>query len=140
MEEMTRTIANNSEAIPQTNDLAQDNRQTARENGQAILQAVDKMEEIRKIVEATWDIMRAISALQDASDAARRLVQQFQLAKATPSIRREGVRVHIREGVLGGKRCPGSACRGRLGIGTDGRGLFSHPVTRHEPARVSHGY
>lgn len=72
MEEMTRTIANNSEAITRTNDLAQDNRQTARENGQVILQAVDKMEEIGAAVEQSAD---QVESLHEASEEIGEIVE-----------------------------------------------------------------
>jgi len=71
-EEMTCTIASNSESVTQTNDLAPDNRQTARENGQVILRAVDKMEEIG---ETTGQSADQIESLHEASEEVGEIVE-----------------------------------------------------------------
>lgn len=71
-EEMTCTIASNSESVTQTNDLAPDNRQTARENGQVILRAVDKMEEIE---ETTGQSADQIESLHEASEEVGEIVE-----------------------------------------------------------------
>lgn len=51
MEEMSRTIVENSRSLTQTVDASRSNREIARTNGQTVLEAIEKMEDIGGAVE-----------------------------------------------------------------------------------------
>lgn len=51
MEEMSRTIVENSRSLTQTVDASRSNREIARTNGQTVLETIEKMEDIGEAVE-----------------------------------------------------------------------------------------
>lgn len=72
MEEMARTTESNSKRVTQTSDLARRNRQTALENGEVVLRAVGKIEEIGKIFGRSAD---HVEELRTASKKISRVVE-----------------------------------------------------------------